>query len=156
MSEERGATLVEAAISITLLLLVVFGIVELGRFLHIMHGADTAAREGARYGIAVGDSANGIPRYTDCDEIVAAAIALSGLADLDPADISVTYDDGAGTQLHDCSGGNPPESTIPHGSRVVVDVSRTYQFLTPLAGPIFGPLTVTVSDSRTIFKEDSP
>lgn len=156
MSEERGATVVETAIMLSLLLMLLFGIVEIGRYITISHGANTAAREGARYGVAVGPSANAIPRYTDCTEIVAASIDLSGLADLVPADISVTYDDGTGTTIHDCSGGNPPESIIESGDRVVVTVSRTYQPITPLAGPIVGPLSITSSDTRTIFKQSPP
>lgn len=156
MNRERGASLIEASISLTVLFMLILGIVEVGRFVTIWNGANTAAREGARYGIAVGPSSNGIPRYTDCDEIVEAALSLSGLADLSATDVAVTYDDGDGNQIHDCAGGNPPSSTIGEGSRVVVTVTRPFQPITPIAGPLFGPKTITATDARTIFLESSP
>lgn len=156
MNRERGATLVESAISLSLVLMVMFGIVEAGRYVAIWNGVNTAAREGARYGIAVGLSVDGFPRYTDCSEIENAAVRLSGVAELTPADVTVTYDDGAGSTIHDCASGDPAETDITDGDRVVVSVSRGFNFITPLAGPIFGASTITATDSRTVFKEASP
>lgn len=156
MSRERGATLVETSIALSLLFMVLLGIIEVGRYVTIWHGANTAAREGARYGIAVGDSAGGDPRYTDCSEIVGAAIDLSGLARLTPDDISVTYDDGDDNPQHDCSGGDPGPDDIEEGYRVVVTVSVPFEPITPIVGPIFGPSTIEATDSRTIFLESSP
>lgn len=156
MSRERGATLVETSLALSLLFMVLLGIIEVGRYVTIWHGANTAAREGARYGIAVGDSANTIPRYTDCSEIVDAAIDLSGLARLTPGDISVTYVDGGGNLQHDCAGGNPSSGDIGEGDRVVVTVSVPFEPITPMVGPIFGSSTIEATDSRTIFLESSP
>lgn len=153
MNRDRGAVLVETAIVISLLLLLIMAVGEAGRYLAVWHGANTAAREGARYGVATGDSVNNIPRYTDCDEIRFAALALSGLADLDTADVAVTYVDADNNEVHACADGNPTAGDIPDGTRVKVEVTRNFDPITPLAGPFFGPVSVTEADSRTIFKE---
>lgn len=46
--DEKGAALVEMAISLTLLLLILFGIIEFGRVFYIKNSLTNAAREGAR------------------------------------------------------------------------------------------------------------
>jgi Flp pilus assembly protein TadG len=54
-SFDRGATAVEAALVLPVLLLVVFGIIDFGRLLNAQLNVTTAAREGAR-ALAVGGS----------------------------------------------------------------------------------------------------
>jgi Flp pilus assembly protein TadG len=46
-----GHTIVEASLVITVVLLFLFGILEYGRYLMVLHIADNAAREGARYAV---------------------------------------------------------------------------------------------------------
>ena len=48
LHNQHGAALVEMAISITLLVLIVFGTIEFGRALFIKNALTNAAREGAR------------------------------------------------------------------------------------------------------------
>lgn len=48
----RGSTLVEAAVSLLLLLTLVFGIIEFGRLYNIYQVMTDAAREGARFAVA--------------------------------------------------------------------------------------------------------
>lgn len=52
-SIRRGATTVEAAVVISVFLLFIFGIFEYARFVMIYQGMQNAAREGARYAVAV-------------------------------------------------------------------------------------------------------
>jgi len=153
---ERGATLVEAALVFPIVLLLLFGIVEFGRFLSASQGVSTAAREAARYGIAVGPSVNGIPRYTDCAEIKNAGVALSGLGAVGAADITVTYENPAGTTVADCQGGTAPStSNIQDEFKVVVTVSKPFTELVPFTRIVL-PDTVTASDKRTIYLVTSP
>jgi Flp pilus assembly protein TadG len=49
---QRGGTLVEASITLMLLLMLLFGIIEFGRMYHMYHVATQAAREGARFSVA--------------------------------------------------------------------------------------------------------
>lgn len=151
---ERGASLVEAAFVLPVVLLVLFGVVEFGRYLSVSQGVSTAAREAARYGIAAGPSDNGIPRYTDCAEIIEAGQALSGLGSVDDVDFTITYTDDAGTVVADCDGTtpepDPDPSNISDGYRIVVAVSRPFDELIPFTRIVL-PSNVTANDQRTIY-----
>src|SRR5579862_2981110 len=66
---ERGTTLVEAALSATLLIGIIFGIIGGGYMLYTYHFLSYAARSGARYAMVRGsacDSSNGMP---DCPNV---------------------------------------------------------------------------------------
>ena len=68
---QKGATLVEFAIVLSLLLALIFGIIEFGLFIFNRQVITNAAREGARYGIVArlerlpNDSINGIVGIKD-------------------------------------------------------------------------------------------
>ena len=49
--QQKGAVLVEAALTMLVFLLLIFGIVEIGRLLQVQHSLTNAAREGARFGV---------------------------------------------------------------------------------------------------------
>ena len=51
-TRQRGATLVEMALVMSLLFMLVFGIMEFGRLFNVYHTMTNAAREGARFGAA--------------------------------------------------------------------------------------------------------
>lgn len=55
LKQEKGAALVEFALVVTLLMLLVFGIIEFGRILHTQLVVTSAAREGARKAVVTGD-----------------------------------------------------------------------------------------------------
>lgn len=145
---ERGASLVEMALVLPLLLLVLFGVVEFGRFLSTQHGVSTAAREAARYAVPA-------TQYTDCGGIKNAAVGLSGLGDVSPGDVTVTFEDPAGTVVADCDTADathpdPSPSVIEDGDRVIVSVSRPFTGIVPLVDVAF-PSTITATDHRTIY-----
>ena len=152
--DERGATLVEFALIMPLLLLLIFGIAEFGRFIAVATEVETASRDAARYGSAVGPSVNGIPRYTDCDEIRNAARQLAILVTLADTDIDISYDEGPGTAvIATCPAGTPPASEdFDSGDRIAVTVTATFQTQIPIIGDLLGPVTLTSTDRRTIFK----
>lgn len=63
LREERGSSLVEIAVSISLLLSILFGIIEFSLALYTFHYVSDAAREGCRYAIVRGSQCTG---FTDC------------------------------------------------------------------------------------------
>jgi Flp pilus assembly protein TadG len=150
-SNEHGALLVETALVLSLLLLMVTSVVEVGRYLAIWHGTHTAAREGAGYTVN-GDHAGDVPVYADCSEIKWAAASSSGLADLDPAEVEVVHVDRSGARTHTCTDANvdPDPDGIDDGARVVVTVTHEVRGLTPLANAMFGPVSITATDSASI------
>jgi Flp pilus assembly protein TadG len=68
--EEAGSSLTEFALSVTVVLMLMFGIVDLSRALYIDHFVSGAAREGARYAMVRGSSFNNVacttPSTTAC------------------------------------------------------------------------------------------
>jgi Flp pilus assembly protein TadG len=55
---ENGSIIVETALMITVLLLLVFGIVDMGRSLFVANTLISAARDGARFAVVHADDAN--------------------------------------------------------------------------------------------------
>ena len=65
--------MVEFALALPLLLVLLYGVLESGRLLFIYASTVTAARQAVRYGSATGTSPNGVPYFSDCAGIEAAA-----------------------------------------------------------------------------------
>ncbi len=59
--------MVEFALVLPVLLLLIYGILEVGRLLFIYSSVVSAARQAARYGSTTGVNASGTFRYRDCD-----------------------------------------------------------------------------------------
>jgi Flp pilus assembly protein TadG len=136
---ERGASALEFALVLPLLLSALFAVVEFSRLYMADQDVVTASREGARF--ALGGS-----RYIDCAGIRAAATRLATRSRVTSVDITVRYDHGPGTATFaTCP---VATSSIVSGDRVVVTVSRT---VTPIL-PGFSPTTVTATERRTITK----
>lgn len=153
---ERGASIVEFALVAPLLFLLLFGVIEFGRGIATYTAASTAAREGARYATAVGESpyTAGVPRYIDCEGIEKAAEAKAVMLNWDETQIEVVYDTGPSDMAPkaDCSGANPPtEDSITSTDRVVVRVSTKFTSPIPLISNIIGELPVEAEQARTIF-----
>jgi len=87
-----GQELVEFAIVLPLLLLVTFGVLDLGRIFHVAITITNAAREGARYGMRHSD---------DMDGIVVATLteAQDSGIDLSSSIIDVSCPEGCGSGL---------------------------------------------------------
>jgi hypothetical protein len=87
----RGQELMEFAIVLPLLLLVVFGIMDLGRLFHALITITNAAREGARYGTIFPEDDAGI-RSIACREAQGSGIVLN------PSDVDPRFPQGLGPQ----------------------------------------------------------
>ena len=143
----RAQTMVEFALVLPILLMLIFGLLEVGRLIFVYSTIVSASREGARYGTASGLN-GGVPRYQDCAGIRAAAQKVDFLNSFTDADITITYDKGGGI-TNTCPGVPSPEQVdTPPLSRIRVQVSALY---TPLAGIVpINSFTITSSNARTI------
>lgn len=152
---DRGTSLTEFALVAPLVLLILFGVIEFGRYVGHVTSVVTAAREGARYGVATGDSGGGVPRFVDCDEIRAAARSLATLADVADTDITISYDHGPGSSAFlTCPAGTTADpAQIITNDRIVVTVTKNYTPVVPLAGKFIGNQTLTSTAHRTIVKD---
>lgn len=154
---ERGASLVEFALVAPLLFLLLFGIIELGRVVATFNSVNTAAREGSRYGTALGESPTlgGVPRFLDCDGIRDAARSRVPMLTLSDSDIVIEYDNGPGeTPYAGCQGPLPPptDGDVATGDRVVVVVTQEFESPVPLISNFIGTLEIESRQARTIFR----
>ena|SRR5689334_6866832 len=134
-ASRRGSALVEFALTVFLLLMVIFGVVEMQRMLLVYTTLNNAARAGVRYAIthgqdrASGSGADGPSSAADHTQVdtVVKNFASAGLLTVSNLNITVEY---------------PDLSTRP-GDRVKVNVKYTYD-------PIvrwFTPLQVTLGST---------
>ncbi|GAB4481776.1 MAG: hypothetical protein Kow0088_24270 [Anaerolineales bacterium] len=129
----KGQGLVEFALILPLLLLLIFGVIEMGRAFYIYIIVTSTSREAARYGSAVGVSENGVPYYRDCAGIRQAANRIAILANIPDQDIVIEYVHPDGTTYGSCAPGTAmgPAST-ELGDRIVVRVKGIFHSIVPL------------------------
>lgn len=131
----RGATAVEFALVLPLFVLLLFGIIDFGRYFFIQHTVQFATREGTRLALVGGTLQNpdGTP-MSRVASIIAKIEESAGLANLSGLEISVFpitagYSDPTGWENLQ-NAGNP-------GDYMRVRTRYTYQFLTPFIGDFF-------------------
>ena len=129
---EHAQALVEFMLILPILLLILLGIIELGRMFFALTEATSASREASRYGASVGLSETGTVRYLDCAGMLDAAQRVVVLSDLPDGEVDITWDRGSIDQtIADCD--SPPSpADIALGDRVVVSVTLQYSPLLPL------------------------
>src|SRR5512139_653353 len=89
----RGQSMVEFALALPLLLLLIFGIIEVGRMVFTYSSVVNASREAVRYGSATGLASGSSPvlKYQDCAGIASAARKVDFGAGITVTDIEVYY-----------------------------------------------------------------
>jgi Flp pilus assembly protein TadG len=149
----RAQAMVEFAIVMPVLLVLLFGIIELGRVMFIYTAMTNASREASRFASAVGFNDNTYyKKYQYCSAIRNAAKNSAFLMNLQDSNIVIEYDHGPSTAVFDtCPSGvaNDPTIVVKNGQdRVKVTVSASYLPLVQLI-PI-SERTITSSSARTI------
>lgn len=153
--KELAQGFVEFSLAIPILLLVLYGLLEVGRLLFIYSSTVTAARQAVRYGAVTGVSDGGYPRYQDCAGIRAAAQKVGFIQSFE--DIHITFDSGPDENNvvpapdASCDGVDFLGIDPPSGERLTVSVSTTFVPIVPLV-PL-DPITIESSSSRTILRD---
>jgi hypothetical protein len=154
-TKHSGQAIVEFALVMPLLLLILYGTIEISRLIFIYSSVTNAARQAARYGSGAGEE-DGVPRYQDCEGIKDVANDSAFIVTFD--DINITYDRGTtsdGTQVP-ISGIDPSPSVdscpiedyeVRNGDRIIVQVSASYEPVVPVIP--MDPLTIVSSSART-------
>jgi hypothetical protein len=135
----RGQGLVEFALAMPVLLLILLGIIEMGRLLFLYSSVASASREAARYGAAVDN-------FSDCTGIHDAAKRVGFFAGIADGDITIYYDNLKNGATH--TGCPPPASQIQPGTRIIVYVSSNYEPIVPIV-PV-PDFTIQSNNTRTI------
>ena len=148
--------MVEFALVLPILLLLLYGMVEIGRLIFVFTSVANASRQAARYGSASGEINNGTYYYQDCDGIRKVANESAYIIKFE--DVKITYDRGLkpdGTQIP-ITGIDPNPSvdscpveydTIRNGDRIIVQVSALYEPIIPIV-PI-EPLKIVSASARS-------
>lgn len=120
---ERGSNLVEYGIVLTLLLMMLFGLIDFGRALYAYHFVSDAAREGTRYAMVRGSTCTspGCPASgSDIQNYL-----KNVPAGIDPAQLTVTPTWNPNGNLNCTGAQNAP------GCVVEVQVSYNFNFMLP-------------------------
>jgi len=150
---KRAQAIVEFAIALPILLMLLVGILEVGRMVFIYASVTNASREAARYASAVG-YADGttFKKFQYCAGIRDIAKRSAFLANLTDADISIHYDHGStGTTYDTCDGSVDTGVTINSGSnfdRATITITTTYRPMVNMLPLRTRPIVST--SSRTI------
>jgi len=149
-SQHKSQGMVEFALVMPILLMVIYGIFEVGRVIADYIFISSAAREAVRYGSATGlNVTGGIPRYDDCAGIINAAQNVDFLGVIDDGNILISYDHGSPSAP--ISGSCPPPASpkLETGDRIKVQVSGWFIPIIPGIIP-WAPWDIFSQSSRTI------
>jgi len=144
MTKSQG--MVEFALALPFVLLIMIGLLEVGRLIFMYSTVPSASREAARYGSAVGlNVTGGVARYKDCAGIRGAAQKMDFLNVIDDVNITIAYDHGPGSAVFS---GCPP-ATVVNGDRIKVTVSASFL---PTSGliPALKPITLASFSARSL------
>lgn len=136
----RAATIVEAAVVLAVVMLLLFGVLEYARYLSVLHVADNAAREGARYAVV-----NTTDNATQSQVI---SVVTSRMAGMDSAiqnykvnvftvDMSKIYNTSTNQYLYPTSGPNATQlsnsnwNDAQYGQLIAVQITGTYNPILP-------------------------
>ena len=151
----RAQAMVEFSLVLPILLLLLYGMVEIGRLIFVFASVANASRQAARYGAATGEI-NNVTFYQDCDGIRQVANQSAYIIKFE--NVNITYDRGLnpdGSQIP-ISGINPNPSkdscpveydTIRNGDRLIVQVSAIYKPIIPIIP--FEPIKIVSASARS-------
>ncbi len=150
----RAQAIVEFALVLMILMVILVGILEVGRLVFMYAAVNNASREAARYASAYGlDDSGNYLKYQYCQGIHDVA---QRSAFFTPLTVTITYDSGPNTSsFHTCtpdSNGVDTGVSVNNGTdldRVKVTVSANYSPMVNLI-PI-GTRTISSESARTIF-----
>lgn len=146
---QRGTTLPETAIVITVMLMVLFGIIDFGRAMYTYGFIANIAREGARWAIVRGNGCSTLADHCDAasSDVQTYVRSLSEGATTANSITATAVWPGTGTG---CTGGTGTSGRHNiAGCPVVVTVSYPFKFILPyMPGPtlnLSSTLTMTIS-----------
>ncbi len=156
---EGGQSLLELALILLVLILLVVGIVDLGRFLYFYVTLRDAAQEGVVYG-----SIAGLNNQTECNNTIARSMSV--LTSVGTDLVTIDVDVGPDGPLTDPDANLVPcldERTVNEkkycsGNEIKVTVKKPFPLTVPLLGAVIGSenLTLTTTARGTILRPDCP
>jgi hypothetical protein len=151
----RAQAMVEFMLALPLLVVLIYGTIEVARLVFIFSSVANASRQAARYGSGAGEIDN-VAFYQNCDGIREVANRSAYIIPFDQ--INITYDRGVnqnGAQIPISNVNPSPESNtcpikdgvIRNGDRIIVEVSANYEPILSII-PI-EPIKIVSASART-------
>lgn len=152
---QRAQAMVEFMLALPILVILLYGIIEVSRLVFIFASVSNASRQAARYGSGSGEL-SGVAYYQDCEGIRDTANRSAILTEFE--EINITYDRGItpdGEQIPILDVNPSPETdtcpiaddVIRNGDRIIVQVKTSYEPILPISG--IEPLVVVSANART-------
>lgn len=129
-----GQALVEFALVIPLFLILLFGVIDIGRIAYINNAMSEGAREASRWGSVQGRSSTAATRATIRDR------AISSMAAVPNPTVTVTCEAVDGTARTTCVTNNV----------LVVSISSTVTLFTPVVSQLVGTRTFTATSKVAV------
>lgn len=140
---EEGATLIEAAVGLVIILALFIGLLEICLALYASHFVADAAREASRYAIVRGSmSCSSSPNLTNCDatsDQIQTWVRSLGYPGIDPQQLTVT------TTWPSTGSACYPSTSPCNNPGNLVNVAVTYAF--PLNIPFWKSATIHLSSA---------
>lgn len=130
-----GQAIVEFALAIPIFVLLVFGLIDVGRLVYVNNAVAQAAREAARWGSVQSRSADATSQATIADRATGSLTAV-------PAPTATVTCEESGITGAGCQSGD----------FLVVSVESQVRMLTPVIGQLVGPMTVS-STARVVIND---
>jgi len=142
---QRGTAIVEFALVLPILLMLLFGITEIGLMLYDKTVITSASRAAARQGVAFGENSTGQPVYLSASNIQSIATGglssmLIGLGTATQPNVTITSCTASST----CTAG----TGCSPGNSLTVAVSYTFQGL--VLGAMVSPLPASFKNALTL------
>jgi Flp pilus assembly protein TadG len=151
-SNERGQALIETAFSLTLLVILIFGVVEGSMMLYTYHYLSYAARLGTRYAIVRGSACAGLSNCPNAtgNQIQTYVTGISAFG-INSSNLSVTAS-WCTSSASPCTCAAPAGDPLCNSPGDQVQVTATYPFA--LSVPFLSNKTVSLtSSSRAIISQ---
>jgi|GEM_PF-720908 len=148
---EQGQALVEFALMLPILLVLIFGIIDIARLMYAFSQAIDATRQAMRYGIVTGLD-NSTPQYLDCQNITAVARRMLFMPGLNNVTINVRYEDAQGNFISNCVD-TLTAWDVNDGDVLVVEVQGAISPITPAFMLFTNTLPFSYTSRRTIMTE---
>jgi Flp pilus assembly protein TadG len=140
--ERRGEGLVEFSLVLPMFLLLMFALIDLGRWYWIRETLENAVRQAGRYAVT-GQSSNGYTRVQSIE-----MVAQNAAAGLENLTITVSSSPDALTSWTANSAGGP-------GDFVKVEIQAPLGFFTPGIARYFGPSGSNTIDDAVAFRNEN-
>lgn len=160
--KNKAQAIVEFAIALPILLMLVYGLLEVGRLVFTYASVVNASRQAARWGSTTGMGDGGVigavgtyPRYQDCAGIRGSAQRGDFLHVFDNSDIHIYYDAGPGYSRQEYCWNKTYDTTLndttlsDNKHRIVVSINGHFNALIPKLVPFITRI-INATSARTI------